>query len=75
MNTVTALGELQHIASCMSKSMVSLNEYVEENIVANVHKQKVIAQLKLLGRSIELVGAKIKYVTVQQGMVNLSGTT
>ena len=74
-NTVTALGELQHIASCMSKSMVNLNDYVEENIVANSHKQNVIAKLKILCRSIELVGAKIKYVTVQQGMVNLSGVT
>ena len=53
----------------------NLNEYFEENIVANVHKQKVISQLKLLYRSIELVGTKIKYVTVQQGMVNLSGIT
>ena len=45
LNIVTALGELQHITSFMSKSFLTLNGYVNEHITANVHKQKVIAQL------------------------------
>ena len=74
-NTITALGELGHITSCMSKVIVQLNDYVDDNSNTNVHKQKVMNQLLLLYYSIELVEDKVEYMTIQQGMVMLSGVT
>ena len=41
-NPISTIGKLQHIASCMSESIINLNIYVEEEHVAeNRHKNVV----------------------------------
>ena len=44
-HTITALGKLQHITSYISKSIVQINGYVDNNSKATVHKQKVVNKL------------------------------
>ena len=71
-NTITSLGELRHLASCMKNSIQVLHEYVKVHIDHQVHQKKIIKQINLLLKSVSYLDDQIKLVTGQQGMTNLS---
>ena len=65
-NTITSLGELRHLASCMKHSIQVLHEYVKVHIDHQVHQKKIIKQINLLLKSVSYLGDQIIFVTGQQ---------
>ena len=74
-NVITALGELKHLSSCISKSIFHLHEYVDDKLEPTLHKNVIIKQIKLLIRSQEFVSEKVTYITKQEGVKKISTRT
>ena len=47
-NTITTIGELNHLVSCMSESIIHLNMYIAEHIPETKHKTVIKSQVSLI---------------------------
>ena len=74
-NSITTLGEINYLASCMSNSIFHSNEYVIDNLEPTKHKTIVNKQIRLISCSIDFLVDKVTYITSQQGVINLSNRT
>ena len=72
-NTISTLGEMKHMSSCMLNSTQFLLSYMEMHLDNKSHKSKMSKQINLLIRSMKCLEEKINYVISQQGVQKLSG--
>ena len=71
-NTISTLGEMKHMSSCMLNSTQFLLSYMEMHLDNKSHKSKMSKQRNLLIRSMKCLEKKISYVISQQGVHKLS---
>ena len=57
-NTITTIGELKHLVSCMSESSIHLSMYAAKHVAQTKHKAVIKAKISLIIRSLDCVAEK-----------------
>ena len=71
-NTIEALGDMQHALSRMIGSISHLKEYVDEKMIDSIDKNVIKKQIDLISDGTSFINDKVNYVTDQQGFTTLS---
>ena len=71
-NTIEALGDMQHTLSRMIGSISHLKEYVDEKMRKSINKNVIKKQIELISDGTSFINEKVTYIKDQQGYTTLS---